>query len=119
MSCHTYSDQLDAARNLLRQSDFGNRNGARVCPTGGLDLTTRRHGLPDRGARPAVQGDECNEIFLKFSPNYYLLTTVEYPVQKFSPTGEPAPQSPPLAPPLFGNRLYIVDARLSMLGTTP
>ncbi|GBM97681.1 hypothetical protein AVEN_16889-1 [Araneus ventricosus] len=55
-----------------RNSPAPTRNGARVCPTVG-------HDLPDRG-------DECNEIGLKFSPDYYLSTTVEYPVQKFSPT---------------------------------
>ncbi|GBN80396.1 hypothetical protein AVEN_270759-1, partial [Araneus ventricosus] len=46
-----------------------------------------RLSLPDRVARPAVLGDECNEIGLKFSPNYYLSTTVEYLIQQFSPTG--------------------------------
>ncbi|GBO33703.1 hypothetical protein AVEN_161028-1 [Araneus ventricosus] len=45
------------------------------------------HGLPYKGTRPAVWGDECSEIGLKFLPDYYLSTTVEYPVQKFSPTG--------------------------------
>ncbi|GBN81182.1 hypothetical protein AVEN_249406-1 [Araneus ventricosus] len=35
----------------------------------------------------ARRGEECNEIGFKFSPDYYLSTTVEYPVQKFSPTG--------------------------------
>ncbi|GBM52360.1 hypothetical protein AVEN_160088-1 [Araneus ventricosus] len=35
-----------------------------------------------QGEQPAVWRDECNEIDLKFSP-----TTVEYPKQKFSPTG--------------------------------
>ncbi|GBN55498.1 hypothetical protein AVEN_30835-1 [Araneus ventricosus] len=40
-------------------------------------------------ARPAVGGDKCNEIGLKFSPDYYLSSTVEYPLQKFSPTPPP------------------------------
>ncbi|GBN22906.1 hypothetical protein AVEN_142012-1 [Araneus ventricosus] len=43
---------------------------------------------PDRGARSPRQ---CNEIGLKFSLDYYLSTTVEYPVQKFSPTVGPWP----------------------------
>ncbi|GBL91732.1 hypothetical protein AVEN_71371-1 [Araneus ventricosus] len=56
------------------------RNGARVCPTGAPDL-------PDRGHDLLYGGDECNEFGLKFSPDYYLSTTVEYPVQIFSSTG--------------------------------
>ncbi|GBM65879.1 hypothetical protein AVEN_238813-1 [Araneus ventricosus] len=63
-------------RNILPQSGMGqDRNGARVCPTG-------------------------NEIGLKISPDYYLSTTVEYPVQNFSPTRDPGPPFLPLEPPL-------------------
>ncbi|GBN02691.1 hypothetical protein AVEN_237418-1 [Araneus ventricosus] len=58
---------------------------------------------PRQEARPAVRRDECNEMALKFSPDYYLSTTVEYPVLKFSPdggdtaspTGGPWPPGPP------------------------
>ncbi|GBN51880.1 hypothetical protein AVEN_80681-1 [Araneus ventricosus] len=84
---------------LSRSGMVLRRNGARVCPTGG-------HGLPDKRARPAVWGDECNEIGLKFLPDYNLSATFEYPVQKFSPMGGTAsptggfPPVPPLAPPL-------------------
>ncbi|GBN48731.1 hypothetical protein AVEN_35285-1 [Araneus ventricosus] len=76
----------------------------------GGDLPDRRHGLPDKGTRPAVWGDECNEIGLKFLPDYHLSTTFEYPVQKFSPMGGAQhprqegpgpPVPPPLAPPLY------------------
>ncbi|GBN12578.1 hypothetical protein AVEN_57687-1 [Araneus ventricosus] len=59
-------------------------NGARLCPT-------RGPGLPDRGHDLLYGGEECNEIGLKLSPDYYLSTTVEYPVQKFSPPGSPFP----------------------------
>ncbi|GBO39200.1 hypothetical protein AVEN_44328-1 [Araneus ventricosus] len=45
------------------------RQGGTVCPTGGQDLL--------------YGGKECNEIGLKFSPDYYLSTTIEYPVQKY------------------------------------
>ncbi|GBM32370.1 hypothetical protein AVEN_239769-1 [Araneus ventricosus] len=78
-----------------------NRNGTRVCPTGGTTC---------------CMGGECNEIGLKFSPDYYLSTTVEYPVQIFSLTrykifpdgggGTASPTGgagPPLAPPLRPN----------------
>ncbi|GBO17234.1 hypothetical protein AVEN_144291-1, partial [Araneus ventricosus] len=64
------------------------------------DFVRRGEGdLTDKGARSAVQGDECNEIGLKLSVDYYLSTTVEYPVQKFSPTWGPGPPFPTLAPP--------------------
>ncbi|GBN80225.1 hypothetical protein AVEN_23847-1 [Araneus ventricosus] len=74
--------------------DFARWEGP-ICPTGG-------HGLPEKGARPAVWGDEWNEIGLKFLPDYYLSTTVEYPVQKFSPMGGPSIPGP-LASPLHHN----------------
>ncbi|GBM28698.1 hypothetical protein AVEN_116710-1 [Araneus ventricosus] len=67
--------------------DVQPRNGARVCLTGEPDLPNRGNGLPDRGHDLLYGEDECNEIGLKFSPNYYLSTRVEYPVQKFSHTG--------------------------------
>ncbi|GBN54525.1 hypothetical protein AVEN_127162-1 [Araneus ventricosus] len=60
-----------------------------------LEFARRGGDLPDRG-------DECNEIGLKFSPDYYLSSTVEYPVQKFSPTGY---QIPPVFYKIFPPKL--------------
>ncbi|GBM22289.1 hypothetical protein AVEN_144660-1 [Araneus ventricosus] len=72
------------------------RNDARDCPTGG-------HDLPD-------SGDECDEIGLKFSPDYYFSTTVGYPEQKFFQTGyKPGPPSG--ATP--GSVTLILDEHLS------
>ncbi|GBN17670.1 hypothetical protein AVEN_275739-1 [Araneus ventricosus] len=54
----------------------------------GTDLPDRGYGLPNRGHDLLYRrGDECNKIGLKFLPDYYLSTTVEYPVQIFSPDG--------------------------------
>ncbi|GBN15104.1 hypothetical protein AVEN_27350-1 [Araneus ventricosus] len=79
---------------------FKIRNGIRVCLTLGEGTVS-----PTRGTT-CCTGDECNEIGLKFSPDSYLSTTVEYLVQKFFPTGyKKFPRRgalvPPLAPPLF------------------
>ncbi|GBN70814.1 hypothetical protein AVEN_171776-1 [Araneus ventricosus] len=83
------------------------RNGSRVCPTGESRFARQGARSPRQGARPAVLGDECNEIGLKFSPDYYLSTTVEYPIEIFSPMGgggHSIPDGgglfPPLAPSL-------------------
>ncbi|GBM03114.1 hypothetical protein AVEN_200808-1 [Araneus ventricosus] len=54
---------------------FSSAHHVGVCPTGGTVSPT-----------PAVWGDECSEIGLKYLPDYYLSATVEYPVQTFSPT---------------------------------
>ncbi|GBM56393.1 hypothetical protein AVEN_132865-1 [Araneus ventricosus] len=65
-----------------------------------------------RGARPAVRGDECNEIGLKLSLDYYLSTTVEYPVQKFSPTWGAGPPFSTLTPPLIPRQNIILTANI-------
>ncbi|GBN28720.1 hypothetical protein AVEN_221430-1 [Araneus ventricosus] len=80
--------------------------GARLCPKGG-GLFARQ------GAQPAVRGDECNEIGLKLSLEYYLSTTVEYPVQKFSPSWGPGPPFPTLAPSLIPRQKIILTANIA------
>ncbi|GBO31072.1 hypothetical protein AVEN_185382-1 [Araneus ventricosus] len=49
-----------------------------------LEFARRGEQSPGQGSIICCKEDECNEIDLKFSPDYYLSTTVEYPVQKFS-----------------------------------
>ncbi|GBN20698.1 hypothetical protein AVEN_70825-1 [Araneus ventricosus] len=83
------------------------RNGARVYPTVGR--FARQGAQSPRQGMTCSTGGECNEIGLKFSPDYYLSTEVEYPVQNFSrrdtnffPDGGYLPHPvPPLAPPLM------------------
>ncbi|GBM28332.1 hypothetical protein AVEN_229516-1 [Araneus ventricosus] len=99
--------------------EFARRGGA-ICLTGGQFV--RRGGTvsPTRGHDLLYEGIE---IGFKFSPYYYLSTTVECPVQKFSPTGfkifprrgaqHPRqgaldPPVPPLEPPLCGRRKRVV-----------
>ncbi|GBM92014.1 hypothetical protein AVEN_63856-1 [Araneus ventricosus] len=99
------------------------KNGAKFARRGGKGDLPKGTRSPRHGARPAVLGDECNEIGLKFSSHYYLSTTVGYPVQIFSPTvykifprwggGHSIPDGgpvPPLAPPLDSINEDYLDA---------
>ncbi|GBL92192.1 hypothetical protein AVEN_39267-1 [Araneus ventricosus] len=81
-------------------------------PEGGDDLHAKGARSAQQGARLAVRGDECNEIGLKLSLDYYLSTRVEYLVQKISPTWEPGPQFPSLAPPLIPRQKLILTANI-------
>ncbi|GBN22510.1 hypothetical protein AVEN_239308-1 [Araneus ventricosus] len=78
--------------------------GARFCPKGS--------DLPYNGARPAVRDDECNEIGLKLSLDYYLSTTFDYPVQKISPTWGLPPPFHTVTPPLIPRQKIILTANI-------
>ncbi|GBN79436.1 hypothetical protein AVEN_214973-1 [Araneus ventricosus] len=56
------------------------RRGDPICPTGAR--------FPRQGARPAVWGDECNEIGLKFLTDYYSSTKTPTDT-KFCPLAPP------------------------------
>ncbi|GBN72140.1 hypothetical protein AVEN_33225-1 [Araneus ventricosus] len=87
--------------------------GARLCSKGGgCDLPDKGARSARQGVRPAVRGDDCKEIGLKSSQDYYLSTTVEYPVQKFYPTWGPGPPFPTLAPPLIPRQKIILTTNM-------
>ncbi|GBM09225.1 hypothetical protein AVEN_226720-1 [Araneus ventricosus] len=91
---------------------------ARLCPKGG-DLPDKGARFARQGARPAVRGNECNGIGLKLSLDYYLSTTVEYPVQKFSPTWGLGPSFPTLAPPLIPRQNILTANIIGKFGFYP